>query len=273
LGACGFPEEALWPVEGGQTTTQTQAAAQPASTATEDPEPATTSLPLGQERFTPPGVSPGVPRETPAVDEVEALRVELGGLQDRLAAQDERLHALRGEARGNGAAYDALTAALETHLQTGAEPGAAELVRLWNEAEGELAATGRSLAALNGLSNDATATATRAAFLLASVRGTLNRGVEHEMDRRELVMLEGEAGDTVAVSGGLAAPWAWPGARPTPDRSRSRPASPARPWSGGRCPWWLSASTTPWSTTRRRYTAQCAKRCDGAPGRSSTWWP
>lgn len=206
LGACGFPEEALWPVEGGEATAQVQAAAEPAPTPTETEtaEPATTSLPLGQERFAPTGVSPGVPRETPAEEEVEALRVELAGLQDRLATHDARLHALRGAARRNGAAYDELTAALEARLQAQAVPGDADLVRLWNEAEGELAATGRSLAALNGLSNDATATATRAAFLLASIRGALDRGVDHEMDRRELATLDSEAGDTVAVSGALA---------------------------------------------------------------------
>ena len=84
-----MPPESAW-----SWSTSGPAQPAPAPTATEDPEPATTSLPLGQERFAPPGVSPGVPRETPAVEEVEAFRVELAGLQDRLAAQDERLAAL-----------------------------------------------------------------------------------------------------------------------------------------------------------------------------------
>ncbi|MFQ6017169.1 MAG: hypothetical protein ACE5KF_03150 [Kiloniellaceae bacterium] len=154
---------------------------------------------LGTTEFEAPGVTPGQPSGTHVGQKIEELRRDLARLQTRMADHNGRLQSHRTAARAGADAYHSLVGAMNSRLQVGTTPGNPELVAHWNQAQAELSKVGDSIAALNSLSNEASATSALATFLLESTRATFALRGAIEEDHRQLAILEDEVNKTVVV--------------------------------------------------------------------------
>ncbi len=186
----------MWPSLTGKDPSGEAQAAE----AAQQPAPAPGPGPaLGNTNFEAPGVTPGQPTGTLVGQKVDELRADLGRLQGQLSDHNNRLQTLRANARQSAQSYHGLIGGINARLQVGTTPGNPELVAQWNQAQGELAKVGESIAELNGLSTEAASTSALAAFLLDSTRATFGLYGALEEDHRQLAVLEDETNKTVVV--------------------------------------------------------------------------
>lgn len=204
VAACAAPQEDKKPVASTEPAPQaeTSASGQPASVETA-PASAVPDSPapeiLGNTVFEPPEVSTMRPTGTVVGQKIESLRGDLLKLQEQLKAENDQLQSLRISARQFAGNYHSLKAAMNARLQVGTTPGNPELVAQWNQAQAELQQVGASIAALNTLASQVSATASLSAFLLESTSTTFElRGAVDE-DHRQLAVLEDEVNKTVVV--------------------------------------------------------------------------
>ncbi|MDE1153149.1 MAG: hypothetical protein PW788_11485 [Micavibrio sp.] len=127
---------------------------------------------------------------TPVTAKVKDLDADLSTVRSETAAFDGRLEALQGRADADARAYYELVAAINTELQSGTTPGNPELQARWNTAQNKLDSLSNTAGALNGLSTDLAAEATKAAYLQDNVRATYGLSGAVKADHDQLHVVE-----------------------------------------------------------------------------------
>jgi hypothetical protein len=130
---------------------------------------------------------------------IQSLRGQVAGLQQRLAANAQRLVDLRNQGAGAAGAYQEAKARITTRLQVGTTRGNPELVAEWNSAQGQLDALSANVNALNTLGTDATNDSSSAHYALNQISATFNVSGAVDEDHRQLQLLEDETSQTIVM--------------------------------------------------------------------------
>ena len=206
LPACSFTDDVLWPtLTGGDPTgtavqsVQTETAQTPQNV---KPEPSKASSktnpqpPLGTGNFEPPGVTTGTDTGTFVGKKVTELRGELGRLQTSISAQNGELQKLRAQLVGNSQRYHGTIAAVNARLQVGTTPGNPILVQQFKSAQSDLDRVAQDVAAMNGLQNSISNSATMSSFLIESAKASFAISGAIDEDHLQLAILEDEVNRT-----------------------------------------------------------------------------
>ena len=205
LSACSFTDESLWPSLTGEdpasVTSQTadaqtiaaaqQTAEQPAATPTGNAQP-----PLGTGNFEPSGVTEGTATGTFVGKKIVELREELRRLQGNISSQNNELQKLRAQLVGNSQRYHGTIAAVNARLQVGTTPGNPILVQQFKSAQSDLDRLSQDVAAMNGLQNSISNSATMSSFLSESARVSFAISGAIDEDHNQLAILEDEVNRT-----------------------------------------------------------------------------
>ena len=189
IGGCASNEDALW------TAVDAQEQTAQGSGATQNQGPPL----LGTGNFEPGGVTPFVPTGTAVGERVQGMRSDLTGIQTSISSQNASLQNLRSDARASANIYHKPIGNITARLQVGTTPANPELVAQWNQAQEELGKVDNSIASMNSLANDVSATSSRATYLLNSIRATYRLSGAVDEDHRQLEVLEDEGNQTVVL--------------------------------------------------------------------------
>ena len=200
VGGCSFTDNALLPALGGSSgsssTTTTPTATNVSATAPAN----TAGAPqLGTGNFQPEPVTPGQPTGTAVGARIEAMRGDLTKLNASVAAQNQTLQALRGQAIQNAVAYHGAVSAINAKLEVGTTPGNPILVKQWNDAQSKLNQMNDTLSGMNKLANDVAANASLSNYLLESTRATFGISGAVDEDHAQLRVLEDEVNKTTIL--------------------------------------------------------------------------
>lgn len=210
LGACSFTSDALWPSLTGEdprsappaanaSAQRQDAAAQP--TRVEIPpspaERAATAQMSGQPQTAPVQAAP--PPTTQVGQRVARMREDVQRLQAGVSANNQALQQLRAETVQTSQRYYTLVAGVNARLQVGTTPGNPILQGQWQEANQELDRIAAEIGRMTALSNQVSADAALAAFLLESVRAAYTLSGAVEEDHRALAALEDDVNRTVVT--------------------------------------------------------------------------
>jgi hypothetical protein len=176
LGGCAFFDNALLPsLSGGRAG----AAAQPG--------------PGGQSVA---AVTPGKPTGTPVGQKIQGLRADLGKLQAAVASQRQTYQTLHAESVRENESYHQSVAAINAKLSSGTTPGNPDLLRQWNDAQGQLDKMNTALGPMIKLSNDLSGSASQSNYLLNAIRAAYGIAGGVDEDQRQLHALEDDANRT-----------------------------------------------------------------------------
>jgi hypothetical protein len=201
LGACSSIDEMF----GGEDTT---AAAEAPPSAAEAAAPPTAAAPVAAPisaggapvaTITPVTIENGPDTGTAVNKTIQSLRGQIAGLQQRLAANAQRLVDLRNQGAGAAGSYQEAKARITTRLQVGTTRGNPELVAEWNSAQGQLDALSANVNALNSLGTDVTNDSSAAHYALNQISATFNVSGAVDEDHRQLQLLEDETSQTIVM--------------------------------------------------------------------------
>ena len=202
LAACSDIDEMF----GGDETT---AAAEAPPTAADTSAPPTASAPMATApvsagaapvaTITPVTIENGPDTGTAVNKTVQSLRAQVAGLQQRLAANAQRLVDLRNQGAGAAGSYQEAKAHITTRLQIGTTRGNPELVAEWNTAQSQLDALSANVNALNALGTDVTNDSSAAHYALNQISATFNVSGAVDEDHRQLQLLEDETSQTIVM--------------------------------------------------------------------------
>jgi hypothetical protein len=149
--------------------------------------------------ITPVSVENGPDTGTAVNKTIQSLRAQVAGLQQRLAANAQRLVDLRNLGAGAAGSYQEAKAHITTRLQIGTTRGNPELVAEWNTAQGQLDALSANVNALNALGTDVTNDSSAAHYALNQISATFNVSGAVDEDHRQLQLLEDETSQTIVM--------------------------------------------------------------------------
>jgi hypothetical protein len=149
--------------------------------------------------ITPVNVENGPDTGTAVNKTIQSLRAQVAGLQQRLAANAQRLMDLRNQGAGAAGSYQEAKAHITTRLQIGTTRGNPELVAEWNTAQGQLDALSANVNALNALGTDVTNDSSTAHYALNQISATFNVSGAVDEDHRQLQLLEDETSQTIVM--------------------------------------------------------------------------
>ncbi len=201
LGACSDIDSMF----GGD---ETAAAEAPPTAAADTAAPPTAGAPLAAPitagaapvaTITPVSVENGPDTGTAVSKTIQSLRAQVAGLQQRLAANAQRLVDLRNQGAGAAGSYQEAKAHITTRLQVGTTRGNPELVAEWNTAQGQLDALSANVNALNALGTDVTNDSSAAHYALNQISATFNVSGAVDEDHRQLQLLEDETSQTIVM--------------------------------------------------------------------------
>ena len=187
---------------------ETSAAAEAPPTAGDTGAPPTAAAPMAAPistgaapvaTITPVTIENGPDTGTAVNKTIQSLRAQVAGLQQRLAANAQRLADLRNQGAGAAGSYQEAKAHITTRLQVGTTRGNPELVAEWNTAQGQLDALSANVNALNALGNDATNDSSAAHYALNQISATFNVSGAVDEDHRQLQLLEDETSQTIVM--------------------------------------------------------------------------
>ncbi len=218
LGGCSFASDALWPSLTGddpraappQTASAPEArqdsAAQPtrieippspAERAAAAQEPAAGTQMSGQPQAAPAQAAPV--SNTQVGQRVARMREDVQRLQAAVSGNNQALQQLRAETVQTSQRYYTLVAGVNARLQVGTTPGNPILQGQWQQANQELDRIAAEIGHMTALSNQVSADAALAAFLLESVRAAYTLSGAVEDDHRALAALEDDVNRTVVT--------------------------------------------------------------------------
>ena len=128
---------------------------------------------------------------------IATLRSELSSLKSATETQENRLAGIRRDSEAKATDYYATVALINARLQRGTTPGNPQLVDLSQTAQARLEELAGGVTGLNTLSSQIVNTASRAAYLLESVRATYGVSGALESDHHALRKLEDETNQLV----------------------------------------------------------------------------
>ena len=149
--------------------------------------------------ITPVNVENGPDTGTAVNKTIQSLRAQVAGLQQKLAANSQRLADLRNQGAGAAGSYQEAKARITTRLQIGTTRGNPELVAEWNTAQGQLDALSANVNALNALGTDVTNDSSTAHYALNQISATFNVSGAVDEDHRQLQLLEDETSQTIVM--------------------------------------------------------------------------
>ena len=179
------------PTAGGAGAPPTAAAPMAAAPLTAGAAPVATITPVTVEN--------GPDTGTAVNKTIQSLRAQVAGLQQRLAANAQRLVDLRNQGAGAAGSYQEAKARITTRLQIGTTRGNPELVAEWNTAQGQLDALSANVNALNSLGTDVTNDSSTAHYALNQISATFNVSGAVDEDHRQLQLLEDETSQTIVM--------------------------------------------------------------------------
>lgn len=205
LGGCSFTSEALWPSLTGDDPKAASAPVQPAATAKAPqaqatrveipPSPAERAAQASGQAQTAQGAVTA--SATVVGQRVARMREDVQRLQAGVASNNQALQQLRADTVQTSARYFTLVGGINARLQVGTTPGNPILQSQWQEAAQELDRISADIGRMTNLSNQVSADAALAAFLLESVRAAYSLSGAVEEDHRNLAILEDEVNRTV----------------------------------------------------------------------------
>ena len=206
LAGCGYMDNVLWPSLTGEepTSASTQKieikAAEPDKLAAPviQIQPQAIQLPTSSSLFGPALPTPQ-PTGTYVGKKVAELYADLHKLQDKVRRLTESTQKLRTSTAATSKRYHNFVAEISAKLQLGTTPGNPIMVQKWNEAQNELEQIAKVLPRLNRLSNDSSAEAAMAGYMLDTVRATYNLSGAVDEDHSHLRDLEDSVNRTVVV--------------------------------------------------------------------------
>jgi hypothetical protein len=207
LGGCSFTSEALWPSLTGDDPKASTASAQPAATAPRPqqaqatrveipPSPAERAAQASGQAQTAQGGAVTA-SATVVGQRVARMREDVQRLQAGVTGNNQALQQLRSDSVQTSARYFTLVGGINARLQVGTTPGNPVLQGQWQEAAQELDRISTDIGRMTTLSNQVSADAALAAFLLESVRAAYSLSGAVEDDHRNLAVLEDEVNRTV----------------------------------------------------------------------------
>lgn len=203
LAGCDFVDESLIPTLTGEDPASKSAPTQVAilaSAAEANTQPTVSGgLPLGDNRFDPPGVTPGEATGTAIGRRVERLRNDLIEMQQSVRVDNLDLQTLRQGSIGNANQYQQLVAGIQAKLQVGTTPGNPNLVRAWNGAQATLDQISGNIGQMNNLANKVANDSSLASFILESVQATFGLTGAVDADHAQLTVLEDDTNRTVVL--------------------------------------------------------------------------
>jgi hypothetical protein len=149
--------------------------------------------------ITPVNIDSGPDTGTAVNKTIQALRNQVMGLQQKLAANFAQLIQLRNQGAGAAGAYQEAKAHITTRLQVGTTRGNPELVAEWNTAQGQLDALSANVNALNALGTDVTNDSSAAHFALDQIGATFAVSGAVDEDHRQLQLLEDQTSQTIVM--------------------------------------------------------------------------
>lgn len=192
LGGCTFFDNALLPsLSGGKGGTSAKTATSSQTTGAETTGAQTTAAPTV-------GVTPGQATGTPVGQKVQELRGDLAKLQASVATQNQTAQTLRAQASQRNETYRQTVAAINSKLSAGTPPGNPELLKQWNTAQTQLDQINAALGPMIKLSDQISANASGANYLLASTRQANKIAGGVDEDQRQLHVLEDEVNRTAS---------------------------------------------------------------------------
>ena len=159
--------------------------------------PATGGVPVAT--ITPVTIEPGADTGTAVNKTIQTVRSQVAGLEGKLAANAQRLSALRNGGASAAGAYQLSKAQITTRLQVGTTKGNPELVSEWNNAQASLDSLSSNINALNALGTDIANDSSTAHFALDQIGATFNVSGAVDEDHRQLSLLQDETSQTLVM--------------------------------------------------------------------------
>jgi hypothetical protein len=149
--------------------------------------------------ITPVAIEPGSDTGTAVNKTIQSVRIQVSGLETKLAANAQRLADLRNAGAGSAGSYQEAKAQITTRLQVGTTKGNPELVSQWNNAQVSLDALASNINALNALGTDVANDSSSAHFALDQIGATFNVSGAVDEDHRQLSLLQDETSQTLVM--------------------------------------------------------------------------
>jgi hypothetical protein len=187
---------------GGDETAAADTAPPDAGTPPTAPAPVSAPVTAGAApvaTITPVTIENGPDTGTAVNKTIQSLRAQVAGLQQKLAANSQRLADLRNQGAGAAGAYQEAKAHITTRLQIGTTRGNPELVAEWNTAQSQLDALSANVNGLNALGTDVTNDSSTAHYALNQISATFNVSGAVDEDHRQLQLLEDETSQTIVM--------------------------------------------------------------------------
>ncbi len=137
--------------------------------------------------------------ETAVTQKAKDLAHDLEQLQEDAEGSVNRFRSLQEKSDAETSTYYAMVAAINTSLQGGTTPGNPILVDRWNTAQDKLNSFSGGTNLLNTLATDLTNQASRAAFLMESIRAAFAISGAVDEDHKKLTVLEESSNQNIGV--------------------------------------------------------------------------
>jgi hypothetical protein len=137
--------------------------------------------------------------ETLVTRKAADLSRDLKQLERETDNYKDRLQSLQSKSDSGASEYYTLVASINTELQSGTTPGNPVLVERWNVAQDKLNELAQSAGYLNELATDLSSQASKAGFLLESVRATFGLSGAVQEDHKKLTVIEDEVNNNIVA--------------------------------------------------------------------------
>jgi hypothetical protein len=159
----------------------------PASSAESNTQPLLSSSPSSSL-----SASTGSSSGTIVGQKVQGLRTDLARLRANLAQHQQDMAAAHNALQTDSTAYFSTVAGINAKLQAGTTSGNPQLVAQWNQAQTTLDKIGEDIGRLNGVSTQAAADSSFAAYLMNATRSAFALQGAVDEDHRQLTQIQGD---------------------------------------------------------------------------------
>ena len=159
----------------------------PASSAESNTQPLLSSSPSSSL-----SASTGSSSGTIVGQKVQGLRTDLARLRANLAQHQQDMAAAHNALQTDSTAYFSTVACINAKLQAGTTSGNPQLVAQWNQAQTTLDKIGEDIGRLNGVSTQAAADSSFAAYLMNATRSAFALQGAVDEDHRQLTQIQGD---------------------------------------------------------------------------------
>jgi hypothetical protein len=205
LAGCGSIDDALF---GSDTTPDQSAPSAPQASAEQSSAGTLPGTPEGTAPasagpvaagITPVTIEAGADTGTAVGHEIQSLRAQVSGIQDKLLGEAQQLADLKNAAIQSSQQYHVSKANISARLQLGTTRGNPELVAQWNSSQAALDSMTGNINALNALGTQVADEASAAHFALNTIEGTFNVAGAVDEDHRQLAVLRDETDQIIVI--------------------------------------------------------------------------